>query len=932
MMKMTNRVPIALLIAGAVQAQSISFVPKGADGLALLDANQSEVMSLAFNAVGEHWSRVKTRPMSASDGNRSLVQDFKGKWGAGQLTFNVEQVDTCTIRMKVRVRADKEVRLVGIGPVLMPCQGFREGTLKFETAEKTHTYTLPLKARGSIKNVIGLSLPCAGGGVIDWHFEHPIYVHLDVGEARLFMLSDKIEAGQTQQNSVDLAFPEPVAFEPANRLVDTADWFPLQLANDFTPGSALGMDAWLEKPAGRHGFARMKADRFVFEDGKPVKFWGVNACTSKPTEEYFDQWAARLAKYGVNLVRNVAFAKPNHKNKWAHYVKIQDTEDGMNMDPGSMKLFDYGFDAFKRHGIYVGMSPFYGWYPTPGDKQRLIAHHEMLANTRKGFPCTGSYYALTCIAPDVQDCYIDFTVKVLNHVNPHTGMRYADDPALAFVELMNEENIYLGLWNLRKILDKLPTYKKIYYAKFADWLKAKYGSRAALAKAWGNTLKPDEDLDQATVDPCPAWFQQANPRIADQLAFIYADQRRFYQKFADAVRATGYRGLIDGSCWQACNWQGHLYNVMLDRSIGFIDRHNYGGSPMLRAPGTALLSFGMQQVADRPFNVSEWAYGLPVAEEVPLMAVYGMGLQGWDGSQQFASHGPEITPYYERNCNHTCDQFENIAQYPAVARMIYRGDVKEGAVAAVRKVSIPTLLETGNVGFTENFSLLGNSNHKEFSSVVPQSALAAGRVTLDFIDGPVEEPIVKNYAACIDTKNKRIASNTGQLIWDHAGRGYFTVDTPGTQAIIGFAGGKTFNLGEVKIELGREFACLYITARDPGESIAHAKSLLITAMARTVNKGTVVDAVSLKPLENPEVPKGQVYARYMRENHPLLLEPVQATITLKGNAACRVFALDHDGRKHEKPVELPVAKTAHGNRFTIDGEKYGTLYYLVERK
>ena len=31
-----------------------------------------------------------------------------------------------------------------------------------------------------------------------------------------------------------------------------------------------------EKPAGKHGFVKVQGDQFVFEDGTPVRFWGVN--------------------------------------------------------------------------------------------------------------------------------------------------------------------------------------------------------------------------------------------------------------------------------------------------------------------------------------------------------------------------------------------------------------------------------------------------------------------------------------------------------------------------------------------------------------------------------------------------------------------------------------------------------------------------------
>ena len=52
------------------------------------------------------------------------------------------------------------------------------------------------------------------------------------------------------------------------------------------------------------------------------------------------------------------------------------------------------------------------------------------------------------------------------------------------------------------------------------------------------------------------------------------------------------------------------------------------------------------KVTDRPFSLSEWMALIPnqwVAEGVPIIALYGMGLQGWDASFHFASDFPRFT-------------------------------------------------------------------------------------------------------------------------------------------------------------------------------------------------------------------------------------------------------------------------------------------------
>ena len=83
-----------------------------------------------------------------------------------------------------------------------------------------------------------------------------------------------------------------------------AKMIPFPAYHDFAPIdiSYLFED---EKPAGKHGFLTVQGERFVFEDGTPVRFWGTNlnsgACF--PEKPYAEKLAKRLAAYGCNMVR-----------------------------------------------------------------------------------------------------------------------------------------------------------------------------------------------------------------------------------------------------------------------------------------------------------------------------------------------------------------------------------------------------------------------------------------------------------------------------------------------------------------------------------------------------------------------------------------------------------------------------------------------------
>jgi len=891
-----------------------------------------------FHGWGWKHTRLENLPEVRDGKVRVFRQEmaFYNNWwdqepleGRIALDYELKQTGPKTFLMTFACRPDREMqfampgsvedRRATVGPVLGPSRYFEGGTCRMELADGQAQETPLPPPRGATSAVKSVVLRTAGGEATRFTFDPPLYFHRDYSEARFWLESGRmVPAGQTYTQRITMELPRAAAFEPDNRWVDTSHWFELKVDNDFASPSVIAMARWQDKPAGKHGFLQTVGDHFEFEDGTPAKFWGVNLINHLVDEDLFDRWAGGLSKYGVNLVRMVAFGRPNY-NTWAHYIKLQDVNDGLKLDPESIRLFDYGFARMKENGIYVGFSPFYGWYPTPTDKERLINHDELMVILRKAFPCQGSFYGVTCIAPDVQDLQIQFHVNLLNHVNPYTGKQYADDPALAYVELQNEENAFLQLFQLEGLLAQCPTYQKLFRERFADWLKARYGDRQALARAWGSELAADESIEKANINPCPRWFQQATPRIADQVAFIYGTQKEYYEKFARAVRETGYRGALVGSCWQAANWLGHLYNVLSDRDIGHIDRHNYSTAD-LADPGVGLLSCGLQAVLDRPYSFSEWAGGYRVGMrlDVPMVAAYGMGLQGWDMSMQFAWADAGVLPYQHLGVNDECNDFAVLSQYPALARMVRRGDVTQGEVVGNRRVSLPALAK-GDVGFEEQFSLLGGANNKRFNAAVPQAALAAGRVVIEYVDGPVDEPVVDGSAPYINADAHTVRSTTGQLLWDTSGRGFFTVDTPGTKGVVGYGGGRTFELGQLAISPETAFAQIYVSALGRDETIADARRLLITAMARMVDKGTGFDDLATSPMQRAEAKVG-----------PLLIEPVRAQVTIKRRGKCRVRALDHEGRIPHDALELPVEQDGDGVRFTIDGVQTRTVYYLVE--
>lgn len=704
------------------------------------------------------------------------------------------------------------------------------------------------------------------------------------------------------------------------------DWFPF-LPTQNSVNSRINMKNWLDSPAGKHGFVKMKGEDIAFEDGMPIKFWGVNIAGNKPFVDHPEAivWADFMAAYGINAVRF-------HKFTWDATDGIHSTQ----LTPEKWGNFDFFNLQLRNRGIYYAWSHIYGHRVQLADSSRLLAYSEVKNTTFPWSHLNGSTASLVNFAEDLQNLNIELTVNMLNHKNPHSGLRYADDPALAYIELQNEDNIFWGA--MEATLKQTPTYKKLLNKKFSVWLKQKYSTTEALKKVWGyNNLPTGETIENENIYPNPnhslfssesemAWKNKKDipQHVVDKAMFLYGEQIKFYNKFVKAIRQTGYKGMVVGSCWQAGSGISHLLNLRADYETGVIDRHNYFGGgtghtfqvgkvnnkAMVDNPGSGLLSTGFQQVSDRPFFISEWMDLIPnewTAESAPIVATYGLGLQGWDASFAFAlDHSHFTNTIQSRHGVYNVSSPTQLALYPALARMIYRGDINQAPIIAERSVSI-SALENGNSTFYEKVEQ--ESDIKKFQSTVPMGMLAKGRVVLTF-DENKNSSLKNNH---LDSASTSISSITKQLTWHYKNGGYFSVNTKGTQGVVGFAKNKTIELDDFLLKTENEFAVVLVTSLDKENGISSSGKILVTTIARARNTGMEYDKA-----KNNIIKVGEA---------PILLEPVSLQITLKKKwKNIKVYVLDHSGNRTGQQV--PVTN----GHIELDGKKYRTIYYEVVKK
>jgi hypothetical protein len=165
-------------------------------------------------------------------------------------------------------------------------------------------------------------------------------------------------------------------------------------------------------------------------DGKRVRFLGVNFAGDSPfmPTNKADAVAARLAKFGVNAVRF------HHMDaSWAYnggllsYTSVSST----NINPAQLERVHFNVSRLKAHGIFSDINLLVGREYRSGDG----LGPEVTGMDWKDAHILGFFYGPALAL------HKDYARKLLKPTNRFTGLSLAQDPAVAFVEIINENGI-----------------------------------------------------------------------------------------------------------------------------------------------------------------------------------------------------------------------------------------------------------------------------------------------------------------------------------------------------------------------------------------------------------------------------------------------------------------------------------------------------------
>lgn len=222
------------------------------------------------------------------------------------------------------------------------------------------------------------------------------------------------------------------------------------------------------------GWLRTTAEgNFAWSDGTPARFIGVSMVTSAcfPDSLGAITTARRLRKMGVNLVRFVYFDYHNSNS----ISTLAPGTRGDTLSVTQMDRLDWFLYQLKINGIHAHFvlnsrhgprrdDGVWGWDSTYANGQYIAYFHP-------------GYIAL-------QKRY---NAALMNHVNPYTGKRYADDPVIALYTVTDQNSLFY-IWTINR-LNVARSYmswghSRLFDTLYTNFLRGRYGTTAALREAY----------------------------------------------------------------------------------------------------------------------------------------------------------------------------------------------------------------------------------------------------------------------------------------------------------------------------------------------------------------------------------------------------------------------------------------------------------------
>ena len=661
----------------------------------------------------------------------------------------------------------------------------------------------------------------------------------------------------------------------------------------------------LDGPAGKHGFVVIKDGHLAAADGQRIRFWGLNLSDWSrgsiliPSKQDAPIWASTLARYGVNCVRLqfLDFMTPRG-------LIDRNRPDTQHFDADALDREDYFLAELEKRGIYIDFNLLVVRPFKAGDG---VQDAQLLPLGAKG---------VSLFDKRLIELQKDYAQQLLDHVNPYTKLKYAEDPGVAFIEINNENAINVGF--------RLPS--PFYVQELTDiynrWL-AKNRTPQQIAKlreiagvTGDSTPVPLIQPQPLAVYSGPVPPQAAVPRerVLTEMQFFDDLQRDYFVDMENYLKQTvGAKSLMIASADHNHANSGYPF-LHATASMDIIDGHVYWAppsweyghkAPMVNDPfNSSVVSLSRSAISGKPYTVSETNNPFPSdynGEGIPIDAAYG-ALQDWD-AVMFYTFEPKADPAWQPYVGDPYDDSLDPVKMPELAvgaLMFLRGDVAKARTVVERSYTKDQVFDS---------YLLPESDRPYFSPGFPMYLPLEHEVRISSLDGPATQHFPQVAAP------NPIVSDTDQLAWYTSPQhtGLVTIDTPRTQGLVGFVKANDKAVSNMAAQVDNDFCTILLSSYD-GKPIANASKLLLVAGGRVENTGQVWNSAET--------------ATTNWGGSPTLIELVKGTLTLTGLAgarALRVQPIDGAGQ----PLGASIAATQTGDSWKIPLGGAVTTWYEI---
>ena len=534
-----------------------------------------------------------------------------------------------------------------------------------------------------------------------------------------------------------------------------------------------------------------------------------------------------LAKRGVNMVRLHGHIDPKDKN-----ARLTDVDD---------KAIDEAWKlvaAMKKEGIYVTISPYWS------------ANLKQVPSTWgiDGWPENQGPFGLLFFNPKLQEGYKAWLKALLTRPNPYTKIPLAQDPALAIIQLQNEDSLLF--WTAQGIKGKQA---ELLGRQFGNWLEAKYGSLAAAFKAWDNDRVQEDRQDEGIVGLLLVWewTQQREGgrkrRLDDQLQFYAEKMHGFNREIERYLREElGCKQLVNAGNWKsvdavklddaerwsytanqvlAVNRYYSLVHIGPDRGWRIDPGDSFVDTSVLLRPRE--LPLNLKQAAGHPMMITEshWVPPLSYQSEGPFLVATYQSLTGVDVFYWFATGETEWSNQDRAAWDAASRAKWAIAtpmvlgQFPAAALLFRKGYLKQGQPILEEHRSLRQIWErvppylAEDPGYDPNRDLGDTARRSGLKGPVDPLAFLVGPVKVHYDSDPARTRLV-DLSGFIDHNSKIVRASTGQVRFDY-GNGVCTIDAPAAQGVTGFVKSVTpVELTTVTIDSENTYASVLVVSLD----------------------------------------------------------------------------------------------------------------------